>query len=84
MQAAAEITPWLWVSFIACIVLFLALDLGWLHRAAREVKYKEALAWTAIWFLLAVIFAGGLLLMYGKRSAVEFFTGYFIELSLSM
>lgn len=84
MQASVEITPWLWVGFIACIVLFLALDLGWFHRAAREVKYKEALAWTAFWFLLAVIFAGGLLLTLGKRSAVEFFTGYFIELSLSM
>src|SRR5579884_1253140 len=84
MQAVAEITPWHWVGFICCIVLFLALDLGWFHRTAREVKYKEALAWTAFWVLLALFFAGALVFFRGKRVAVEFFTGYFIELSLSM
>ncbi len=84
MLAVAEITPWAWVGFIAGVILFLALDLGFFHRQAHEVRYKEALAWTIFWFLLAVVFAGGLAVMIGKRSAVKFFTGYFIELSLSM
>lgn len=84
MLAAAEITPWAWVGFIAAVVLFLALDLGFLHRVAREVKYKEALAWTVFWFVLALVFAGGLAVLRSKQSAVTFFTGYFIELSLSM
>jgi tellurite resistance protein TerC len=84
MMAAAEITPWHWVGFVAGVVFFLALDLGFFHRAPREQNYKEALAWTMFWFLLAVLFAGGLVLMRGRRSGLEFFTGYFIELSLSM
>jgi tellurite resistance protein TerC len=84
MQAAAEITPWHWVGFIAFVVLLLALDLGYFHRDAREVKYKEALAWTMFWVLLAVVFAVGLIWFQGKRPALEFFTGYAIELSLSM
>ena len=84
MLALVEITPWYWVGFILCIIVFLALDLGLFHREAHEVKYQEALGWTLCWFVLAVLFAGGLALLRGKREAVEFFTGYFIEVSLSM
>src|SRR6185437_6706677 len=84
MLAVVEISPWHWVGFIACVVLFLALDLGIFHRKAHEVGFKEALAWTVVWFALAVVFAGVLAWLRGQRTAVEFFTGYFIELSLSM
>jgi tellurite resistance protein TerC len=84
MQALVEITPWHWGGFIVCIIIFLALDLGLFHREAREVKYKEALAWTVLWFSLSLIFAGALALIRSRQEAVEFFTGYFIEVSLSM
>src|SRR5205823_2233913 len=63
---------------------FLALDLGVFHRHAHVVKFKEALLWTTIWFSLAVLFALGLKFMRGQREALEFTTGYLIELSLSM
>ena len=53
MLALIEITPWHWAGFIACVVLFLAFDLGLFHRQAHVVKFKEALMWTAIWFTLA-------------------------------
>ncbi|HEX3801074.1 MAG TPA: TerC family protein [Verrucomicrobiae bacterium] len=84
MLALAEISPWYWGAFIVCVLIFLALDLGVFHREPREVKYKEALVWTILWFSLAVLFAGGLALLRSRKEAVEFFTGYFIELSLSM
>jgi tellurite resistance protein TerC len=84
MQAVVEITPWHWVIFIACIVLFLMMDLGVFHRQAHEVKYKEALLWTAFWFALSMLFAGGLAVFRSQRDSVEFLTGYFLEVSLSM
>jgi tellurite resistance protein TerC len=84
MLAQAEISPWYWGGFIVFVLIFLALDLGVFHREPHEVKYKEALGWTILWFALAVLFAGGLALLRSRKEAVEFFTGYFIELSLSM
>ena len=79
-----EITPWHWLGFILCVLFFLALDLGVFHRRARVVKFKEALAWSALWFALAMLFAGALAYWRGREEAVQFTTGYVIELSLSL
>src|SRR5438093_1388484 len=84
MLALAQITSWHWLGFIACVVLFLALDLGVFHRQAHAVGFKEALFWTAVWAGLAMLFAFGLHRLRGEKEALEFVTGYLIELSLSM
>ena len=84
MLAAIQITPWHWAAFLAVIVVFLALDLGVFHKQARVVRFKEAMGWTALWFSLAMAFAGALVPARGKEEALEFLTGYLIELSLSM
>jgi tellurite resistance protein TerC len=84
MLALVEITGWHWVGFIACVLVFLALDLGLFHRQAHVVKFREALAWTAVWFSLAMLFAAALQPLRGQKEALEFVTGYLIELSLSM
>jgi len=82
--AFIEISVWHWVGFVIAILFLLALDLGLFHRSAREVKIKEAMFWTALWFSLAMVFAWALLLIRGHQEALEFVTGYIIELSLSM
>jgi tellurite resistance protein TerC len=74
----------IWVAFIACVIVFLALDLGVFHRHSHVVKFKEAFTWTMVWACLACLFALGLGPWRGRQEAVEFFTGYVIELSLSM
>jgi tellurite resistance protein TerC len=84
MLALIEITPWHWAGFIACVLFFLALDLGVFHRQAHVVKFKEALGWTSIWVTLSLLFAAALLPLRGPVEAREFLTGYIIELSLSM
>ena len=84
MLAFIEITPWHWVGFIVCVLIFLALDLGVFHRQAHVVKFREALIWTAVWFSLAMLFALGLKPLRGEKEALQFVTGYLIELSLSM
>lgn len=84
MLALIQITPWHWVGFIACIVLFLALDLGLFHRRAHIVSFREALIWSAVWFTLAILFAYALKPLRGHKESLEFLTGYLIELSLSM
>ena len=84
MLALVEITPWHWVGFIACVLVFLALDLGLFHRQAHVVKFREALLWTSVWFSMAMLFALALKPLRGNKEALEFLTGYLIELSLSM
>ena len=84
MLALVEITPWHWAGFLALIVFFLALDLGVFHRHAHVVSFKEALAWTTVWFTLSMLFAYGLSFLRTREEAELFVTGYIIELSLSM
>jgi tellurite resistance protein TerC len=79
-----EITPWHWIGFIVCVLFFLALDLGAFHRHARAVKFKEAAMWSAIWVALAMLFAVAMNFWRGREEAVQFATGYVIELSLSL
>jgi tellurite resistance protein TerC len=78
------ITPWHWAGFILCILVFLALDLGVFHRGARVVKFAEALAWSILWFSVAMLFAGALGHARGREEAAQFSAGYLIELSLSL
>jgi tellurite resistance protein TerC len=88
MPASLEVTQWHWVGFIACILFFLALDLGVFHRQAHVVKFKEALAWTTVWVSISLAFglfiAPSVVTGWTRQETVEFVTGYIIELSLSM
>jgi tellurite resistance protein TerC len=66
------------------VLAFLALDLGFFHRRARVVKFREAAVWSVVWFALAMAFAGAMARWRGREEAVQFTTGYIIELSLSL
>lgn len=79
-----EITPWHWLGFILCILFFLAVDLGAFHRRAHVVKPGEALAWSIGWFVLAMLFAAAIFVWRSRAEALQFTTGYLIELSLSL
>jgi tellurite resistance protein TerC len=79
-----EITVWHWSGFIAAVIVFLALDLGVFHRSAREVRFREALAWTCLWVLMALSFGFWIYRAKSEQAGLEFLTGYLIELSLSM
>ena len=73
-----------WVLFNIFVFGMLVLDLGVFHRKAHEIKIKEALIWSAIWIALALIFNLGIYVWRGHEQALEFFTGYLIEKSLSV
>jgi len=75
---------WLWVGFNVFVLAMLALDLGVFHRKAHIVSFKESITWTVVWVGLALLFNGGIWHFYGSQKALEFFTGYLIEKSLSV
>lgn len=72
-----------WVLFNVFVVAMLALDLGVIHRRAHSPTLRQALAWSAFWISIAVLFAVLLDHWQGRTAALEFSTAYVIELSLS-
>jgi len=73
-----------WVLFNGFIVAMLALDLGLLHRPGHRIGFREALLWSGMWIALAAVFAVLVLFWRGHAPALQFVTGYVIELSLSV
>jgi len=73
-----------WVLFNLFVLGMLVLDLGFLQRPGHTVKFREALVWSFTWIALACAFAVLVYFRYGHATAVEFVTGYVIELSLSV
>ena len=76
-------TFWLWTGFNLFVLAMLAIDLGVFHRKSHTVGFREALGWTAAWITLALCFNVGVWHFAGPAKALEFFTGYVIEYSLS-
>jgi tellurite resistance protein TerC len=73
-----------WILFNLFVLAMLVLDLGVFHRRAHTVKFREALAWSVAWIALAAVFAVVIFFWHGRTPALEFVTGYVIELSLSV
>ncbi|MCX7983416.1 MAG: TerC family protein [Bacteroidetes bacterium] len=74
----------IWIGFIVLILIFLAIDLIIFNRRPHEITIKESLGWSLFWILLALVFNVGVYFWYGHDSALQFFTGYLIEKSLSV
>lgn len=74
----------LWSAFNLFVLGMLALDLGVFHKKSHEVTVREALIWTAVWMSLAMVFNLFVYFYFGKEKAIEYFTGYIIEKSLSV
>ncbi len=75
---------WLWVAFLAGMVVVLLVDLFVLHRDAHAISTKEAALSSAAWIGLGLAFIAPVWLVLGPRAANEYTAGYLIEKSLSM
>ena len=73
-----------WILFNLFVVAMLVLDLGILNRRSHRASFREALAWSGVWIALAAAFAVLELFWHGRAEALQFVTGYVIELSLSV
>ena len=74
----------IWVAFNLFVLAMLALDLGVFHRHTHEVSVKEAAIWSVVWVTLSMTFNAVLYFWQGSEIALQFFTGYLIEKSLSV
>ena len=74
----------LWAGFIVGVLCLLALDLIIFNRRPHEITIKESLLWSGFWIALSLGFNGGVYFFLGRDYALQFFTGYLIEKSLSV
>lgn len=90
----------IWAGFVALLLILLALDLGVFNRRPHVIGTAEALGWTALWVAVAMAFNVVVYFGYdlhwlglgesvghplgGSQAALQFFTGYVIEKSLSL
>jgi tellurite resistance protein TerC len=73
-----------WVVFGVVVLGLLALDLGLGRRRTEALPLREALAWSALWIVVAILFGVGIYDRSGSARALEYYTGYLVELSLSV
>jgi tellurite resistance protein TerC len=73
-----------WLSFTGLVLALLVLDLGVLNRRSHVLTLKEALSWSGGVVVLALGFGLFILWREGTQQALEYYTGYLIELSLSV
>lgn len=74
----------LWIGFNVFILIMLFLDLFVIQRKSHVIQVREALIWSAIWIILALLFNLFIYHEFGKQKALEYFTGYLLERSLSV
>ena len=86
----------LWSGFIVFVLAMLALDLGVLRKEARLLSTQEALRWTGVCILLALLFNVFVYFLYeyrwfdvqsslgGTEAAQQFFVAWLVEQSLSL
>src|SRR5215203_3275893 len=73
-----------WIGFAALVIGLLVLDLGVLNRRSHVLTFKEAISWSGGIVTIAMLFGLFLFWLEGAQHALEYYTGYLIELSLSV
>ncbi|MCY7347208.1 MAG: TerC family protein [Pyrinomonadaceae bacterium] len=88
-----EYPLWAWVVFFVTVFIALSVDVGIVNRHSHTPSRRETFVWSAVWISLALAFNGFIYWMVNSHfdnhdlaltKTKEFFTGYLIELSLSV
>jgi tellurite resistance protein TerC len=76
-------SPTLWAVLVAAVVALVALDFV-LTRRPHEVSMREAVAWSAFYVALPLLFGLYVWNAHGSQRGLEYYTGYLVEKSLSV
>ncbi|NMO56690.1 TerC family protein [Actinoplanes sp. TBRC 11911] len=79
-----NVSAWVWIATLLALGAVLAVDLLIIGRRPHEPSMKESGGWVAFYIGLALLFGIGLWTVADGRSAVEFYTGWLTEYSLSV
>ena len=76
--------PVVWLTFISLVGTLLVIDLGVLNRRSHVLTPAEALRWSGGVVVISLLFGGFLWWQASEATALEYYAGYLIELSLSV
>jgi tellurite resistance protein TerC len=74
----------MWLAFIGVVLGLLWLDLGVLNKKDHVIGPKESFLQASFYVTMGVLFGLYVLWDLGKQSALEYYTGYLVELTLAM
>ena len=75
---------WVWAATLGGLALLLLLDLVIVDRKPHEVTTGEAARWVVFYIACAIAFGIGVWIFGDAHFAIEYFTGYITEYSLSV
>ena len=75
---------WVWLTFVAIVILLLTFDLGVLHKDDHEIGVRESLLLSGGYISIALLFGAWVWWYLGSQSGMDYYTGFMIEKSLSM
>lgn len=79
-----EVGPSFWIGFIILVAILLSLDMFVFNKKGTVINVEKATWLSLFWISLALIFNVSVYFVFGKERALEFFTAYLIEESLSI
>ena len=75
---------WLWLGFLGAVGALLWLDIGFLNRKDHVIGPRESFFQAGLYIAVGLLFGGYVLWDLGPRVAVEYYTGYLVELTLAL
>lgn len=75
---------WLWLTFLAIVLVLLVLDLGVLNKGDQEIGVAKSLKLSAFYITLGVLFGGFVWWQLGLEAAGLYLTAFVVEKSLAM
>ena len=75
---------WVWIFFFVLVLSALFVDIGIVNRKSHTPSRRETIIWSIVWVSLALAFNAFIVWQFGLSHGKLFFTGYLIELSLSV
>jgi len=75
-------TGWLVFNFV--ILTLIVVDMFVIRRNTHEMKLRRAVLRSGFWVALAIAYWGGIHYWLGTEKGLQFFTGYVIEMSMSV
>lgn len=75
---------WMWLTFVAIVLILLVLDLGVLHRKTREIGVRESLGMSGLYITLGLAFGAWVWWYLGQEAGMAYLTGFAVEKALAM
>jgi tellurite resistance protein TerC len=75
---------WMWLSFVAIVIMLLVFDLGVLHKNTHEISIKESLWMSAFYISIGIMYGGYIWYELGALKGQEYLTGFVVEKTLAL